>query len=154
MPSFRIQPLASPSSAEFEAVRVLVPQLSPEAPPLTHEDLAAMVAAPSTTVFTAVVEGRIVGMTTLIVFRATTGLRANIDDVVVDRQHRGRGIGEALVRAAVEHARTLGVRRLDLTSRPARQAANRLYQRLGFKIRETNAYGLRLTGLPAGGQDS
>ena len=54
--------------------------------------------------------------------------------------YRGRGIGEALTRAALERARQEGARTVDLTSRPTREAANRLYQRVGFKLRQTNLY--------------
>lgn len=84
--------------------------------------------------------GRIIGSLTLAVFRIPTGVRAWIEDVVVDNTYRGRGIGEALTRAALERARQEGARTVDLTSRPTREAANRLYQRVGFKLRQTNLY--------------
>jgi len=84
--------------------------------------------------------GPMVGSLTLIIFRVPTGLRAWIEDVVVDESMRGKGIGEGLTRAALELARELGVRTVDLTSRPTREAANRLYQRVGFKLRQTNLY--------------
>ncbi|MCS5685302.1 MAG: GNAT family N-acetyltransferase, partial [Acidimicrobiales bacterium] len=73
-------------------------------------------------------------------FRIPTGLRAWIEDVVVDEAARGRGIGDALNRAAIERARAAGARTVDLTSRPSREAANRLYRRLGFVERGTNMY--------------
>ena len=82
----------------------------------------------------------IVGMLTLAIFRIPTGIRAWIEDVVVDAQMRGRGVGEALTREAVRIAGTHGARTVELTSRPSREAANRLYQRLGFERRETNVY--------------
>jgi ribosomal protein S18 acetylase RimI-like enzyme len=84
--------------------------------------------------------GRILGALTLVTFRIPTGMRAWIEDVVVDDAARGRGIGEALTRAALERAAELGSRTVDLTSRPSREAANRLYQRVGFKLRESNLY--------------
>ena len=84
--------------------------------------------------------GRIVGSLTLVTFRIPTGVRSWIEDVVVDQTQRGKGIGEALTRAALDHAATLGARTVDLTSRPTREAANRLYQRVGFKLRESNLY--------------
>ncbi|MBV8758032.1 MAG: GNAT family N-acetyltransferase [Deltaproteobacteria bacterium] len=86
----------------------------------------------------------IVGVLTLTLYRIPTGLSARIDDVIVATEARGRGIGEALTRAAIEHARTAGARAVNLTSHPRREAANRLYQRLGFERRETNTYVYKL----------
>jgi ribosomal protein S18 acetylase RimI-like enzyme len=85
-------------------------------------------------------QGRIVGMLTLIVFRIPTGIRAWIEDVVVDETVRGRGVGEALSQEAVRRALDLGARTVELTSRPSREAANRLYRRLGFVRRDSNLY--------------
>jgi ribosomal protein S18 acetylase RimI-like enzyme len=118
----------------------LVPQLSKSNPPPSREELAEIVAAESTVLFVARVDGRIVGSLTLATFRIPTGLRAWIEDVVVDGDARGHGVGEALNRAALDEARRRGVVTVDLTSRPSREAANRLYQRLGFVARETNVY--------------
>ena len=86
----------------------------------------------------------IVGMLTLVMFRLPTGMRAWIDDVVVDSESRGRGVGEALTQAAIELAAARGAQTVDLTSRPSREAANRLYRRMGFEPRETNVYRFRL----------
>src|ERR1700758_686861 len=101
-----------------------------------------MVASPATTLFVARdgTGGEIVGMLTLILVRIPTGVRAWIEDVVVAEEARGMGCGEALSRAALEAASGAGARTVDLTSRPSRDAANRLYQRLGFEPRETNVY--------------
>ena len=85
-------------------------------------------------------DGRIVGLLTLAVFRIPTGVRAWIEDVVVDESERGQGVGEALTREALRRAEAAGARTVDLTSRPSREAANRLYRRLGFVDRETNVY--------------
>jgi len=85
----------------------------------------------------------ILGMLTLVVFRIPTGIRAWIEDVVVDRAAGRRGAGEALTRAALELAGELGAQTVDLTSRPSREAANRLYQKVGFEARETNVYRYR-----------
>ncbi len=82
----------------------------------------------------------IVGTLTLVVFRIPTGLRAWVEDVVVDDSVRGRGVGSALTREALRRAEAAGARTVDLTSRPSREAANRLYRRLGFELRETNVY--------------
>jgi ribosomal protein S18 acetylase RimI-like enzyme len=84
--------------------------------------------------------GPVVGMLTLATFRIPTGVRAWIEDVVVDTAARGRGAGEALTQAALELAGARGAQTVDLTSRPSREAANRLYQKVGFELRETNVY--------------
>ncbi len=121
----------------------LLPQLSDSAEIPTAALIREIVDAPSSTVLIARDTrdaGRIVGMLTLVVFRIPTGMRAWIEDVVVDATVRGRGVGEALSQAALERAAAAGARTVDLTSRPSREAANRLYQRLGFALRETNLY--------------
>jgi ribosomal protein S18 acetylase RimI-like enzyme len=126
-----------------EALARLVPQLGTGAPIPTAEHIREIVRSPSTTLLLArdgAEGGRIVGILILIIFRLATGLRAWIEDVVVDSAARGKGIGEALNREALEIARSRGATTVDLTSRPAREAANRLYQRLGFVSRETNVY--------------
>ena len=122
----------------------LLPQLSTSAPPLTTPDVEALVASPATVVFIARDGGQIVGSLTLVVFPIPTGLRAWIEDVVVDGSARGKGVGEALTTAAIEESRRRHVRSIDLTTRPTREAANRLYARLGFELRETNVYRLSL----------
>lgn len=123
-----------------EAFARLIPQLSKSNPPPTRPELEAMVESEASTVFLARVEGRIVGSLTLAMFRIPTGVRAWIEDVVVDESARGHGAGEALNLAALDHARRHGAVTVDLTSRPSREAANRLYRRLGFVARETNVY--------------
>jgi ribosomal protein S18 acetylase RimI-like enzyme len=132
-----------------EAVARLVPQLSRSSPPPTAPQLGEIVTSPTTTLFVARLGGEgeaqgeggdIVGTLTLALFRIPTGLRAWIEDVVVDGSARGAGVGEALTLAALERAADAGARTVDLTSRPSREAANRLYTRLGFELRETNVY--------------
>jgi len=121
----------------------LIPQLAPTVPIPTREELHAMLAQDGTTLLVARDRaqcGRIVGMLTLTCQRIPTGLRATIDDVVVDEAVRGRGVGAALTREALQLAKSRGARAVDLTSRPSREAANRLYQRLGFTPRDTNVY--------------
>jgi ribosomal protein S18 acetylase RimI-like enzyme len=128
------------------AVRRLVGQLSSTAAGPTRAELDAIVASPATRLLLAQDEGDLVGMLTLAVFRIPTGVRAWIEDVVVDGAARGRGVGEALSRRALELAEGAGAKTVELTSRPSREAANRLYRRLGFEIRETNVY--RYRGAP------
>ncbi len=123
-----------------EAFRCLVPQLSSSAPAPSREQIQEMVDSPAVILLMARDEGKLVGSLSLVVFRIPTGVRAWIEDVVVDQGTRGKGIGEALTRAALERAQELGVKTVDLTSRPSREAANRLYQRVGFQPRQTNLY--------------
>lgn len=121
----------------------LVPQLSRSAAVPTPELIREIVDAQASTVLIARDardKGRIVGLLTLVVFRIPTGVRAWIEDVVVDEAVRGRGVGEALSQEAVRRAVGLGARTVELTSRPSREAANRLYQRLGFVRRDSNVY--------------
>ena len=118
----------------------LIPQLSKSSPPPDADQLAEIIADPGNTVFVASLDGVIVGSLTLVTFRIPTGLRAIIEDVVTDDAARGKGVGTKLAHAALEHARSIGCRTVDLTSRPSREDANRLYQHLGFERRETNVY--------------
>ena len=124
------------------AIARLVPQLSASAPAPGAEELRQIVASPATAFFIARdgEAGPIVGTLTLAVFRIPTGVRAWIEDVIIDESVRGQGGGEALTRAALEVATEQGARTVELTSRPTRQAANRLYLRMGFVTRQTNVY--------------
>jgi ribosomal protein S18 acetylase RimI-like enzyme len=126
----------------------LIPQLSSSAPPPGADELAAIVTSPATVLFVArdTDRGSIVGSLTLALFRIPTGMRAWIEDVVVDEEARGRGIGEALSKAAIARAEAEGAKTVDLTSRPSREIANRLYRRIGFAQRDTNVYRYRLEG--------
>jgi len=129
----------------LEALRALVPELSSSAPTLTTDALEAIVGSPATVLLVArdapdATDRSILGSLTLVVFSAPTGPRAWIEDVVVAPETRGRGVGAALVLEAMDRAAASGCRTVDLTSRPSREAANRLYLRLGFVRRETNVY--------------
>jgi ribosomal protein S18 acetylase RimI-like enzyme len=117
----------------------LIPQLS-SSPPPSSADLAAIVDAADTVLFVARLDGRIVGSLTLAMYRMPTGTKAWIEDVVVDAAARGRGVGEALNRAAIAEAAHRGAKNVNLTSRSSREAANRLYRRLGFDHYDTNVY--------------
>jgi ribosomal protein S18 acetylase RimI-like enzyme len=119
---------------------VLIPQLSKSNPPPSQADLSAIISSEASVLFIARVNGKIAGALTLATFRIPTGVRAWIEDVVVDSDARGHGVGEALNMAAIAEARSRGAITVELTSRPSREAANRLYQRIGFVQRETNIY--------------
>jgi len=135
-----VESAASVDDALCAAVARLLPQLSRSAAPPSHEALEGIVADPATTLFVARDGERVVGMLTLVTFRIPTGVRAWIEDVVVDETTRGAGVGAALVQAAIDHSASVGARTVDLTSRPGRGAANRLYERMGFDMRDTNVY--------------
>lgn len=124
----------------IEAFARLTPQLSSSSPPPDRETLAEIVRSEATDLFVARHGERIVGSLTLVMFRIPTGVRAWIEDVVVDDAARGQGVGRLLNEAAVRHALRRGAITVDLTSRPSREAANRLYARLGFEARQTNVY--------------
>jgi ribosomal protein S18 acetylase RimI-like enzyme len=133
-----IEIVEHPTEELVEALARLLPQLS-SAPPPNAAELATLMAGGST-VFVARVDGKIVGSLTLVRYRIPTGLKMWIEDVVVDEAARGHGVGEALNLAALDEARRHGAKAVSLTSRPSRVAANRLYLRIGFTVRDTNVY--------------
>jgi ribosomal protein S18 acetylase RimI-like enzyme len=140
-----IRPIESATPEVVEAVNRLLPALSPDAPPLTEAGLSAILAHPAVTLFGATEDGRIVGCLTLVTYPAPTGSRAWIEDVVVAPDVRERGTGTALVTAAIEAARRSGARALDLTCRPDRTEAVRLYRRMGFANPTSDVFRLPLS---------
>ena len=127
-----------------EAFARLVPQLSTTTGPPGRGALAEILGSSAITLLVARAEGRIVGTLTLAMFPIPTGFRAWIEDVVVDEAARGKGVGEALTNEAIGLARAAGARTVDLTTRPSRKAAGRLYERAGFEERETRVYRYRM----------
>lgn len=138
-----IERVTKATSQHVEAFLRLVPQLS-SAPPPSLDSLNRITANPNTYLYVARLGEVIVGSLSLVTFAIPTGIRAWIEDVVVDNAARGNGIASALVMHAVDQARQIGANDLDLTSRPSRVEANRLYQRMGFVARETNVYRLSI----------
>jgi ribosomal protein S18 acetylase RimI-like enzyme len=138
--SVEIEIATEVSDELVQAFARLIPQLSKSSPPPNSSELAEMIASDASDVLLARLNGVIVGTLTLITFRIPTGVRAWIEDVVVDDSARGHGVGDTLNRFALDVARAKGAKTVDLTSRPSREAANRLYQRIGFEPRETNVY--------------
>ncbi|MBO9329005.1 GNAT family N-acetyltransferase [Achromobacter xylosoxidans] len=120
----------------------LLSQLSTSAAPLSREMLDEIIRAPCNHLFIAIFgnDRKIVGTLTLVHFRIPTGIRAWIEDVVVDEHARGLKIGAALTQAAIAKSRQLNARSLDLTSNPARQSAHRLYESAGFVMRDSRVY--------------
>jgi ribosomal protein S18 acetylase RimI-like enzyme len=133
-----IEIVEEPTQEVVDALARLLPQLSSATPPDASQ--LATIMDGGSTVFIARVDGAIVGSLTLVLYRIATGLKAWIEDVVVDEAARGHGVGESLNMAALEEARRHGAKAVSLTSRPSREAANRLYQRIGFSARDTNVY--------------
>ena len=128
-----------------DAFSRLIPQLSKSSAPPGHDELAELVAQPGTFVLLARDDdGTIVGTTTLVTFRIPTGMRAWIEDVVVDEAASGQRAGEILTHAALDAARKAGAKTVDLTSRPSREAANHIYRKVGFEQRDTNVYRFNL----------
>jgi ribosomal protein S18 acetylase RimI-like enzyme len=138
--SLDVRPAATVDDELVDAFAALIPQLSSSSPPPTAAELADIVSNPNSVLFVARLDGRVVGGLTLALYRIPTGVKAWIEDVVVDEAARGHGVGDALNRAALDEARSRGAKNVSLTSRPFREAANRLYQRLGFRHYETNVY--------------
>ena len=137
----RVEVISQVTGELVDAFARLVPQLSKSNPPPTERELAAIVTSRGSVLFMAYDEDdEIVGSLTLVLFRIPTGLRAWIEDVVVDESARGKGVGHKLNEAAIDYARKAGAKTVELTSRPAREHANRLYQQLGFQARDTNVY--------------
>ncbi len=132
------------SEGLVESFARLIPQLSSSSPAPTASELLSIIDNPNSVLFIAEVERdgvlAVVGSLTLAFYRIPTGLKAWIEDVVVDESARGLGVGEALNVAAIDESRQRGAKNVSLTSRSSREAANRLYQRLGFTPYETNLY--------------
>jgi ribosomal protein S18 acetylase RimI-like enzyme len=138
--SVHVEVVRNATSEVAEAMRRLIPQLSASADPPDEKTLQGIVGSEATTLLAARADGTIVGLLTLAMFPIPTGVRAWIEDVIVDEAARGQGIGETLTREALSLARAAGARTVDLTTRPSREAAGRLYERVGFAARSTRVY--------------
>jgi ribosomal protein S18 acetylase RimI-like enzyme len=136
----QVEVLYSVTDEVVEAFGRLLPQLSSSAKPLDAPALAAVADSPAVTVLVARVDGKIIGTLSLAVFQIPTGVRAWIEDVVVDQAHGRKGAGTALVREALRLAEKAGARNVDLTSRPSRETAGRIYERVGFEQRDSRLY--------------
>jgi GNAT superfamily N-acetyltransferase len=145
--SIRIEEALVADGELVAAFRRLLPQLSASAKEIEAYDLESIVASPATMLLMARDENdEYVGTLTLVLFRSPSGARGWIEDVIVDENSRGNGVGEALVDEAIRQAQKANARTLDLTSNPTREAANRLYVRCGFEERSTNVYRFSLEG--------
>ena len=136
-----ISELTEASSSVLQSINELLPQLSSSAQVISMDRLSELVESDNTIIFLGTDDNdQILGMLSLIVMKIPTGNKAWIEDVVVDQTARGKGMGKALMNHALERAKKLAVKSVDLTSRPSREKANMLYQSLGYQIRETNVY--------------
>ena len=147
MNSINIEKVTVPSEDAYEALKRLVPLLGAHKVMPTWDEFCALVNSEASLLVAARdtdAKNQIVGILSLSIYRVPTGIRSIIEDVVVDEQMRGRGIGKALVGYAIELARQAGANGISLTSNPQREAANRLYQSMGFELRRTNPYFYKL----------
>ena len=137
----KIEQLIHIDDTVLQAFQKLIPQLTgdPERYP-TREELERVIKSEDTFVFVAEDGGEILGTVTLALYRIPSGTKAWIEDVVVDESARGKGVSVDLMKHALDAARNIGVEKVDLTSQPFRVAANNLYVKLGFELRETNVY--------------
>ena len=124
----------------FARLQQLTDQLTPQPMTLDEDVIRELIASPHSHLYVAIEEEEVAGMLTLGCYHSPTGRKAWIEDVVVDVAYRDRGIGAELVRHAIDEARRMGIEQLMLTSNPLREAANRLYQRMGFERKMTNCY--------------
>ncbi|MGD1224164.1 GNAT family N-acetyltransferase [Streptomyces krungchingensis] len=138
--SVEVQVVREATDEVVGAVARLLPQLSGTAKEPDRESVTGLLRSDANTLLTARIQGQVVGMLTLITFPLPSGLRCRIEDVVVDETARGHGVGAALTAEALRLAEAAGAGTVDLTSRPSREAANRLYERLGFRGRDSKVY--------------
>jgi len=136
----KIKQLTTASQDVLNRINSLLPVLSEDMPLLTYDKLVEIINSDNITIFVAEENGEIVGMMTFVTYRIPSGLKAWIEDVVVDNSKQGQGIGRALIEKAIEYANQLNIIKIDLTTAPFRVAANALYQKIGFTKRETNVY--------------
>lgn len=124
----------------------LLAQLGSDSKALNDGDIKDIIESQSNRFFVVreSVNKEIVGMLTLIIYRIPAWKKGWIEDVVVDKKYRGKGIATKLINYAIENAKACGVLSLNLTSRPERENANKLYIKLGFKRRDTNVYRIEL----------
>ncbi len=138
-----IHELHRPSPNILRDINCLISQLSSSAKPLSPQSFKDMLQACDIHLVGAEDGKKVIGMGTLVVMRTTVGVRARIEDVVVDEHYRGQGLGEKLSKKLIQIARREKVKAIELSSRPSRIAANKLYQKLGFEQKETNVYILK-----------
>lgn len=129
------------SGQAYNAVVQLLPQLSPETELPTKKFFRTFLSSEHTHFFIARLDNNeIAGMFTIVVYNIPTGLKLWIEDVVIDKSQRGKGLGKELIQFAIDYSKSIGAKEVRLTSRPSRVEANQLYLRMGFTRYETNVY--------------
>ena len=136
----RVREVLEPLATDMEQLNLLIPQLSGSAEPMTQTEFAEIINSSTTHLYVAEENHTILGMLSLAIFPIPTGVRAWVEDVVVKTEARGKGVGKLLTLHAISESKKFGAVSLDLTSRPSREIANKLYQSVGFDVRETNVY--------------
>ena len=136
----KIFEITEADDSTLDAVNRLLPQLSKSSKLINWSTLQKLTNSECTRLYVAKEDDTIFGMLSLVVFSIPTGTKAWIEDVVVDERARGKGVGKELMNHALNVAKEMGAKSADLTSRPSREAANKLYQAIGFEGRETNVY--------------
>ena len=124
----------------LENINNLLSQLSDSVHTISEEELNTLLSSSQSHLYVLESDGQFIGMTTLCLYQCPTGWKAWIEDVVVDRNYRGKGYGKMMIEKVIEQCRNRGNVTLMLTSRPSRVVANQLYRSLGFETRETNVY--------------
>ncbi|HAF58826.1 MAG TPA: GNAT family N-acetyltransferase [Opitutae bacterium] len=135
-----VREVLEPLATDMEQLNLLIPQLSGSAEPMTQTEFAEIINSSTTHLYVAEENHTILGMLSLAIFPIPTGVRAWVEDVVVKTEARGKGVGKLLTLHAISESKKFGAVSLDLTSRPSREIANKLYQSVGFDVRETNVY--------------
>jgi GNAT superfamily N-acetyltransferase len=142
--SYRIEAATEATPGLEQALASLFPQLNPALAGPTHQQLRALMADPASTLLLVIDDGAIIGTATVVLYTTPVWVKARIEDVVVDESVRGRGIGEALVNECIEVARKRGANIVELQSARHREVANRLYPRMGFELRDSNVYRIKI----------
>jgi GNAT superfamily N-acetyltransferase len=138
----RIEVVSEATPELHAALARLLPKLNPKLQVPDMARLRRLIADPAATLLVARDGDAIVGTTTVIVYTTPFWIKARLDEVVVDDSARGKGVGEALVKTALDIGRKRGAQIAELQSGrgPNREAAHRLYERLGFQVRETDVF--------------
>ena len=136
----KIRKVLNSSEKVLGDINQLLPQLSKSAKPLNLKDLKGLIECSSTHLYFAEEDEMVLGMLSLVIFQIPTGVRAWVEDVVVHGKARGKRVGKMLTLKALSEAKQLGALTVDLTSRPSREVANKLYMSVGFEPRMTNVY--------------
>ena len=139
-----IEELTQVTTKSVDEINALIPQLSSSAKPMTFARLLELTKDMRVPILVALDGKKIVGIGMIITYNVLTEKRAWLEEIIVDEQYRGQGLGERISRALIEIAKKQRVERIYLSSAPKRVAANKLYQKMGFEPKETNVYRMKL----------